>query len=48
MITIAGIVLPGVLIVFALNRWIARVPWPIVGLFFALTLAFLHGAVLTS
>lgn len=48
MTTLAGILLPGILIVLAVRRWIASVPWPIVVLFFALTVAFLHGAVFTS
>lgn len=46
--TLLGIVAPSLLRVWALWRWITSVPWRIVVLFLALTLGFLHGAVLTS
>lgn len=43
-----GIVLPAVLLVAAVRRWIAPVPWRIALLVMALTLVFLHGAVFSS
>lgn len=46
--TFIGIVLPAVIAAMALRRWVVRVPWHIVALLLALTLAFLHGAVFTS
>lgn len=46
--TFLGIVVPSLLLVLALRRWIADVPWRIAFLFLALTLGFLHGAVFTS
>ena len=46
--TLLGIALPSLLLVAALRRWVTPVPWRIAGLFFALTLIFLHGAVFTS
>jgi hypothetical protein len=47
-VTFLGIVVPSLLLVLALRRWIADVPWRIAVLFLALTLGFLHGAVFTS
>jgi hypothetical protein len=46
--TLLGIVVPAILAVLALRRWIVTVPWRIVVLLLALTLGFLHGAVFTS
>ncbi|HEY4640630.1 MAG TPA: YfhO family protein [Thermoanaerobaculia bacterium] len=46
--TFLGIVVPSLLLVLALRRWIVDVPWRIAILFLALTLGFLHGAVFTS
>ena len=46
--TFAGIVLPSLLLAWAVRRWVAPVEWRFVVLFLALTLAFLHGAVFTS
>lgn len=46
--TLLGIVVPSLLLVVALRRWIATVPWRIALLFLVLTLGFLHGAVFTS
>lgn len=43
-----GIILPAALLVAAVRRWIAPVPWPMTLLFLLMTLAFLHGAVFTS
>jgi hypothetical protein len=43
-----GIIIPAGLLVAALRRWIAPVPWRIALLFLVMTLAFLHGAVFTS
>ena len=43
-----GILLPAALLVAAVRRWIAPVPWRIALLLMAMTLAFLHGAVFTS
>ncbi len=43
-----GIVLPAVLLVASVRRWIAPVPWTIALLLMALTLVFLHGAVFSS
>ncbi len=48
MLTLLGIVAPALLLVAALRRWIAPVPWRIAALFLLLTLLFLHGAVLTT
>lgn len=47
-LTLLGIIAPSLVLVAALRRWIAPVPWSIVWLFIALTLAFQHGAVFTS
>jgi len=47
-VTLAGILVPALLVVVAIRRWIAPVPWRIVLLCLALTLGFLHGAVFTS
>lgn len=47
-VTFAGIALPSLLLVAALRRWIAPVPWRIALLFLAMTCVFLHGAVFTS
>lgn len=46
--TLLGIAVPALLLVLAVRRWIADVPWRITMLFLALTLGFLHGAVFTS
>jgi hypothetical protein len=46
--TLLAIVLPSLLLVAALRRWIWPVPWRIAILFLVLTLVFLHGAVFTS
>ena len=46
--TLLGIVAPALLLVFAVRRWIAPLPWKIALLFLALTLAFLGGAVFSS
>gem|GEM_PF-646466 len=43
-----GILIPSALLVAAVRRWIAPVPWRTALLFFFMTLAFLHGAVFTS
>jgi hypothetical protein len=43
-----GILLPSALLVAAVRRWIAPVPWRTALLFFFMTLAFLHGAVFTA
>lgn len=43
-----GIVLPAVLLVASVRRWIAPVPWTIALLLMALTLVFLQGAVFSS
>lgn len=43
-----GILLPSALLVAAVRRWIAPVPWRTALLFLAMTLAFLHGAVVTT
>ena len=43
-----GIIIPAALLVAAVRRWIAPVPWRIALLLLLLTLAFLHGAVFTS
>lgn len=47
-LTVAGIVAPSLLLVGALRRWIAEVPWRMAMLFLLLTLAFLGGAVFTT
>ena len=39
--TFAGIVIPGLLLAIALRRWFAPLPWGIVAIAFALTLAFI-------
>jgi hypothetical protein len=44
-LTFAGIVLPSLLVIAAVRRWIAPLPWRIAFLLLLLTLAFLHGAV---
>ena len=46
--TFLGILLPSLLLAFAVRRWVAPVRWRFVCLFLALTYAFLHGAVFTS
>src|SRR5437764_5997453 len=46
--TLLGIIVPALLLVLAMRRWIAEVPWKIALLFVGLTLVFLHGAVFTS
>ncbi|HEX2122537.1 MAG TPA: hypothetical protein VHL59_12930, partial [Thermoanaerobaculia bacterium] len=46
--TLLGILLPALLLVLAVRRWYAPVPWPMSALMLALTLAFLHGAVFTE
>ncbi|MEA2463791.1 MAG: hypothetical protein QOJ98_1538, partial [Acidobacteriota bacterium] len=38
--TFAGIAIPGLLLVLALRRWFGPLPWPVVAVSFALTLAF--------
>jgi len=43
-----GIVIPSALLVAAVRRWIAPVPWRTALLFLLMTLAFLHGAVVTT
>lgn len=43
-----GIIVPSALLVAAVRRWLAPVPWHMALLFLVLTLAFLHGAVFTS
>jgi hypothetical protein len=43
-----GIVVPAALLVAAVRRWIAPVPWRTALLFLLMTLAFLHGAVFTT
>jgi hypothetical protein len=43
-----GILIPSALLAAAVRRWIAPVPWRTALLFFLMTLAFLHGAVVTS
>jgi len=45
---IAGILLPSLLLAWAVRRWVAPVRWSFVALFLALTFGFLHGAVFTS
>ncbi|HVG23960.1 MAG TPA: hypothetical protein VND45_07380 [Thermoanaerobaculia bacterium] len=45
---ILGILLPSLLLAWAVRRWVAPVPWRFIALFMVLTLAFLHGAVFTS
>jgi len=47
-VTFLGIVLPSLLLVLAVRRWIAAVPWRVAALFVVLTLAFLGGAVFSS
>jgi hypothetical protein len=47
-VTLLGIVVPALLLVAAVRRWIADVPWKLAALFLALTLAFLGGAVFSS
>jgi hypothetical protein len=46
--TLLGIVLPSLLLTWAIRRWITPVPWRIALLFLTLTLVFQHGAVFTS
>lgn len=48
MMTLLGIVLPSLLLTWAIRRWITPVPWRMALLFLALTLLFQHGAVFTS
>lgn len=48
LVTLAGIVVPSLLVVLALRRWIAAVPWRIAAFLLVLTLGFLHGAVFSS
>lgn len=48
LLTLAGIGLPSLLVVLAVRRWVAPLPARIALLFFAMTLAFLHGGVFTS
>ncbi len=48
LVTLAGIVLPCLLVALALRRWIVAVPWRIAAFLLVLTLAFLHGAVFGS
>ncbi|HYC92362.1 MAG TPA: hypothetical protein VEO54_24345 [Thermoanaerobaculia bacterium] len=45
---ILGILLPSLLLAFAVRRWVAPVQWRFIALFLALTFVFLHGAVFTS
>ena len=45
---ILGILLPSLLLAFAVRRRVAPVQWRFVALFLALTFAFLHGAAFTS
>lgn len=40
---VLGIVVPALLVVLALRRWFAPLPWSVVALSLTLTLAFLHG-----
>jgi len=47
-VTLLGIVVPSLLLVIVLRRWITTVPWRIALLFLVLTLGFLQGAVFTS
>jgi len=47
-VTLVAIIVPSLLLVWALRRWITPVPWRIAFLFLALTLVFQHGAVFTS
>jgi len=47
-LVLLGILIPAALLVAAVRRWIAPLPWHIAALFLVLTLAFLHGAVFTS
>jgi hypothetical protein len=47
-VTFGGIAIPSLLLVLAVRRWIAPLPWRIALLFLVLTLAFLHGAVFSS
>jgi hypothetical protein len=47
-ILLLGIIVPSALLVAAVRRWIAPVPWRIALLLLVMTLAFLHGAVFTS
>jgi hypothetical protein len=45
---ILGILLPSLLLAYAVRRWVAPVQWRFIALFLALTFVFLHGAVFTS
>ncbi len=47
-LTFAGIVLPSLLVIAAVRRWIAPLSWRIAFLLLLLTLAFLHGAVFST
>ncbi len=44
---VVGLVVPALLLSLALRRWYGPLPWTVVGLALALTLAFLHGAAFT-
>jgi hypothetical protein len=46
--TFLGIAIPALLIALAMRRWFAPLPWNIIALALLLTLAFLHGAVVTT
>lgn len=46
--TLLGIALPALLLVLALRRWFAPLPWHVAAISFALTITFLYGAVFTS
>ena len=46
--TFLGIVVPALLIALALRRWFGPLPWSVIAISLALTLAFLHGAVFTK
>lgn len=46
--TLAGIVLPALVVAMAVRRWFAELPWRFPLLFLGMTLLYLHGAVFTS
>jgi hypothetical protein len=46
-VTLLGIAIPALLVVLALRRWFAPLPWSVATLSLILTIAFLHGAVFT-
>ncbi|HEU4887361.1 MAG TPA: hypothetical protein VFV49_05700, partial [Thermoanaerobaculia bacterium] len=46
--TFLGIVIPALLLALALRRWFRPLPWSVIAISLALTLAFLHGAVFTK